>query len=369
MRWVYIGAGLLALSASCYMAVIASGGIQSASAPALIAMAVILGVGAASIGHALAGGHIGIAIVIGLGMLAGECGAMIQTAQRVTAAREASRAPMVALELKRTAALDELAKAQAAKPQSVDHSRLAAAETAKADAERAVRDKSAEVGCRQNCRLLLQAAVDAAQREFEAARADVARHEADQSATFAKRIEAAKAVVAALPPPQSATPLADYTGVPEWLYDVLEALALSFSINLPASALIALGVKMGRTPRHEAENVTTAAVVIEELPSKAESDPRPLLPAPRANKSRNPFDEAERFGMAMLRPEKDNRLPTDNLPAAYFGWCDETGRDPLPLSEIGPALGQLFRTAGIKIENGCAVGVAVRHAQKTRSSV
>ncbi len=26
MRWVYIGAGLLALSASCYMAVIASGG-------------------------------------------------------------------------------------------------------------------------------------------------------------------------------------------------------------------------------------------------------------------------------------------------------------------------------------------------------
>jgi hypothetical protein len=89
MRWVYIGAGLLAISASCYMTVVASGGIQSSSAPGLIAMAAILGVCAASIGHALAGGHTGIAVVIGLGMMAGEGGAMLQTAQRVTAAREA----------------------------------------------------------------------------------------------------------------------------------------------------------------------------------------------------------------------------------------------------------------------------------------
>lgn len=359
MRSVYIGAGLLALSASCYMAVMASGGIQSGSAPALIAMAVILAVGAAAVGTALAGGHTGIAVVVGLGMLAGEGGAMIQTAQRVTAAREASRAPMVALELKRQAALDELAKAQSATPQPVDHSRLDAAETAKAEAEKAVREKSAERGCRQNCRLLLQSAVDAAQREVEAARADVARQEADQSAAIAKRAEIAKAVVSALPPPQSATPLADYTGVPEWLFDVLEALALSFSINLPASALIALGVKMGRK-QEETTQKAAAPIVLEEVPSsKAESNRKPLLLSSKP-KSRNPDDEAEQFGVAMVRPGQGCSLSPSDLRAAYEGWCQKTDKEPLPIEDIAPALGKLFRTAGIKIVDGCAIGVAIR---------
>ena len=353
MRWVYIGAGLLGLSASCYMAVMASGGIQSGSAPALIAMAVILAVGAAAVGTALAGGHTGIAVVIGLGMLAGECGAMIQTAQRVTAAREASRAPMVALELKRKAALDELAKAQAAEPQPVNHARLDAAETAKADAEKAVRERSAEAGCRENCRLLLQSAVDAAQREVEAAREDIARKDADQSAAITKRIEIAKAIVAALPEPQSATPLADYTGVPEWLFDVLEALTLSFSINLPASALIALGVKMGRK-----QPVEVAQREKEVPPPKATTNWKPLL-LPSKPKPRNPDDEAELFGMAMVRPGNGCRLSPSDLRAAYVDWCQNTDKEPLPIAEIAPALGKLFRNAGIEIQDGHAVGVRI----------
>lgn len=360
MRWVYIGAGLLALSASSYMAVMASGGIHSASAPALIAMAVILAVGAASIGHALAGRHMGIAIVIGLGMLAGECGAMIQTAQRVTAAREASRAPMVALELKRKAALDELESAQQAKPLPMDPSRLAAAEIAKVGAEKAVREKSAEKGCRENCRLLLQSAVGAAQREVEAAREAVTRRELDQLGALTKRIEIAKAVVAALPPPQSATPLADYTGVPEWLYDVLEALALSLAINLPASALIALGVKMGREQQIvEAPCENGAPIAHELMPfSEAVSNENPRLSSPKARR-RNPDDEAEQFGVAMLRPGKEGRVSPRDLRAAYVGWCEKTDKEPLPIEEIAPALGKLFRNAGIEMQNGHAVGVKI----------
>ena len=85
-----------------------------------------------------------------------------------------------------------------------------------------------------------------------------------KSAASAKRIEVAKAAVAALPPPQSATPLADYTGVPEWLFDVLEALTLSFAINLPASTLVALGVKMGR-PRLQIQEATERTVTIEAI--------------------------------------------------------------------------------------------------------
>ena len=55
MRWIFIVSGLLALAASGYMAVEASGGIASASAPGLVALVVILAVGAAAIGHAVAG--------------------------------------------------------------------------------------------------------------------------------------------------------------------------------------------------------------------------------------------------------------------------------------------------------------------------
>ena len=41
MRWVFIVAGLIALGASCDMALTAAGGISSASAPGLIALAVV----------------------------------------------------------------------------------------------------------------------------------------------------------------------------------------------------------------------------------------------------------------------------------------------------------------------------------------
>jgi hypothetical protein len=358
MRWVYIGAGMLAISASCFMAVMASGGSSSASAPGLIAMAVILSVGAASIGHALAGKHAGIALVVGLGMLAGEGGAMLQTAQRVTAAREAARAPLTSQVLKRRDALAELAKAEAARPAPVDHSRLEAAERAKSEAEKAIREKSAERGCMKNCRLLLQAAVDAAEQEVKAARGDIARREAEQSSAVAKHIKAARAAVDALPPPQSDTPLADYTGVPEWLLDVLEALTLSFSINLPASALIALGVKMGRPAQPESFEVHDDPIVLEEMPSKVER--RPALPSPRSSKRRNPSDEAERFGVAMLRPDRYSRLSPNDIREAYVDWCRSADKEPLPVEDIAPALGKLFRKAGIDFEQGAAIGVAIR---------
>lgn len=370
MRWVYIGAGLLALSASCYMAVMASGGIQSPSAPALIAMAVILGVGAAAVGTAVAGSHIGLAIVICLGMLAGEGGAMIQTAQRVTAAREASRAPIVALELKRKSALDELAGAKAAKSPPEDRSRLITAEKAKLETENAVREQASDKGCRENCRLLLQAAVEAARREVEAAREDIARREADRSLAIANRIEIAKAAVAALPPPRSPTPLADYTGVAEWVYDVIEALTLSFSINLPASALIALGVKMGRKPEEENRpKDTMKAIELEEVAHQAESYQKPLLLSPRPSKRRNPAEEAEQFGLARLRPDRNNRLSPAELRAAYIGWCGEIERDPLPIEKIAPELGKLFRRAGIEVANGYAVGVTIHHLKERADGV
>ena len=353
MRWVFIAAGLVAIAASGYMAVTASGGMASASAPGLVGLVVVLAVGAAAVGNALAGRHVAIAVVIGLGMLAGEAGAMLQTAQRVTAAREAMRAPIAAEAKKRQAAIDELAKAEAAKPESADRTRLDPAERAKVEADAAARDKSAERGCRENCRLLLQAAVDSATREIEGARLAIADHDAQQAATIAVRIADAKAALAALPPAQSPTPLADNTGLPEWLLDVFEALALSLAINLPASALIALGVKMGATQRTHLIDASAATF--------AEPERRPLLAFNTT--PRDATAEAERFGVAMLRPESNSRLSPADLRSAYLDWCQATGLDPLPIGDIAPALGKLFRRAGIEVTDGAAVGVALKARQ------
>ena len=158
------------------------------------------------------------------------------------------------------------------------------------------------------------------------------------------RVEVAKAAVAALPPPQSATPLADYTGVPEWMLDVFEALTISFAINLPASALVALGVKLGR-PRLQIQEATERTITIEAMPSEAEREPELCC---------------RRFGLAMLRPEPNAKLAPGDLRAAYIGWCRENGSDPLPIKDIAPALGKLFRKAGIDIADGSAVGVTIK---------
>ena len=350
MRWVYIVAGLIALVAGGYMAVMASGGLSSQSAPGLIAMGVVLAVGAASIGHALAGRHYGIAAMIALGMLAGECGAMLQTAQRITAAREAMRAPVAALAKKRQAVIDDLAKAEAVTPQTVDRARLLTAERAKLQAETAVRDKAADKGCRENCRVLLQTAVDNAQHEIEAARSEIEAREKAQTAKIAQRIEVARLAVAALPPPQSVTPLADNTGLPEWALDVAEALMLALAINLPASALVALGVKMsarpGSPPQITAETVEAEPVAVNV----------PVV----TNSKRDAVVEAAKFGVARLTPVADARLSPGELHSAYLSWCETTDLDPLPVTVIAPALAKLFRKSGIEARDGYAVGVAIK---------
>ena len=127
-----------------------------------------------------------------------------------------------------------------------------------------------------------------------------------------------------------------------------------------ASTLVALGVKMGRPPRREAGAAPSSAIVLEEVPSKAEGELKPMLPSPRSVKRRSPDDEAEKFGVAMIRPAEQTRLSPSDIRGAYIDWCAEIGMEPLPMKEIAPALGKLFRSAGIEIQNGYAWGVKIK---------
>lgn len=319
MRWVFIFAGVAVLGASTYMAVHAAGGLASESAPGLIGMALLLAVGSAAIGKALAGRHVGIAAVIAVGMLAGEVGAMVNTAQRVTNARSAMRAPAVELDAKRFEA----------------QTRLDRAERGVAEANSEIAAKAALPGCKANCRQLLQDAKDAA------------THERDE----------ARAALDAMPMAKgSQTALADATGWQQWVLDLVEALSVSLAINLPASALIALGVKLER--RDGTNRQLPIVDVTYEVPKVV---PKAITAVPEAvsDQKRNPKIEAERFGVAMLRPAPGSELSPGDIRTAYLEWCQAVGHVPMPTEQIAPALGRMFRNAGIETVNGLAVGVAV----------
>lgn len=316
MRWICVGGGVIALAASTYMNVHANGGLSGEAAPGLIAMALILAIGSAAASCAWAGRHTIIALAICLGMFAGEVGAMLSTAQRVAAARSAMRAPVLETEDKHSAAVKRLAKAEMA--------------VAAVDAD--ITTKAALPGCRANCRQLLQSGKEDAIQERDAAR------------NALSDVPASKV---------SPTPLADATGFEQWVLDLIEALSISLAINIPASAFIALGVKLGarREPESDARSIVGAIVE----PPVAQV----LLPRPIQTETRNPSREAERFGLASLRPTSNGRLTHQDLQTAYLSWCRSAAIEPLPPNEIAPALGKMFRTAGIKVLDGEAVGVAL----------
>lgn len=327
MRWLLGIAGLSALGAATLMSVVNAGGIYAPMAPGIIAMAVILAVGSAAVSYAHAQGFSVIAVALGVCMLVSESGAGLMTARRVMENREAFRAPIAELATKRQAALAELTAAEAAKPAVPDGKRLNDAEAAKSAAEAAVREKAADKGCRENCRLLLQAAVDAAQREAEAARAEIEDFTRSESQRLENRRTAARAAWATLPPARSATPLSDETGVPEWAFDIWEALALSIGLNIPGSLLIGLAVsapavpcrrerKIGPTELGEAQRISPSLTAIGVRPTGA----------------------VAKFVLEKIEPSESGRVEVGDVYKAYRAWCQALSLDALPVESFGEAL-------------------------------
>ena len=126
-------------------------------------------VGALCVGAAWSAGRTSIALAIAIGMLCGELYALILTGERIVSTREAAQVLIrEAMELRGTAAR-RVDMAEAALASTHRSDRLERALAAKAAADRAVVEKSAERGCASNCRALLQGQVDAAQRDVDAA--------------------------------------------------------------------------------------------------------------------------------------------------------------------------------------------------------
>jgi hypothetical protein len=208
---------------------------------------------------------------------------------------------------------------------------------------RSSRRASAERGCRENCRQLLQGQVDAAAAEIRDAQAALA----DLKTKAERELADARRAFDGIKRPQSATPFADRVGVAPWALDLLRSALGSIAANGLACCLLIFGAHHA-VPR--VEIVTPVPVARRPQPAMA------VTPKPVADLKQH----AAQFALACLTPggEADIFAIRDRYPS----WCPPGERRSE--AEIGQALAALFNGAGIDVieRDGrlIAVGVSLR---------
>src|SRR5262245_47778787 len=361
IRTLAIICGLLILAAVAHATIVAMGGYWTPQS--YVTIAVAAGVGMASIlsGMAWSAGRRSLAVWLVVVIAAGEAFGFISTAERLIVSREAAQAPLRAAEQDRTNAVERVRNTHNALDRLPTTSpRLEAALATKASADQAAIDKSAERGCRENCRALLQAQVDAAAAEIEQARVELG----NGRTTAEGELAAAQKALAALSAPPSPTPLADRLGVAGWLLDLVHSALGSLAANGLACGLLAFGAHQPSKRRvGRAENTcreTAPEPLVLERPVGAES-PAELTVRKRVVSKKK---HATQFAMERLYPAEAGGSELSTIHQAYRDWCGAKDIDPLPAGQIGLLLAEMFDGAGLSIEERdgrlLAVGVSVR---------
>jgi hypothetical protein len=270
------------------------------------------------------------------------------TAERLVAGREAQQAPLREAEAQRAKAAQRLADAKAALERLPATSpRLEAAIAAKAAADTAVVEKSAERHCLANCRALLQAQVDAAERAVGEARAEIAA----RRELAGDELQNSRAALAAIVPMPSATPLADRLGIPAWLLDLIAAALGSMAANGLGCGLIAYA---GHGRRREAGVIDVPDITIEPAAS-----PRQAFAEGNA---------VAQFAFDRLWPDaRGDGADVLAIHQAYREWCRGKGVEPLAGPALGRALGDVFENVGIPVieRDGKMLALGVRLAEQT----
>jgi hypothetical protein len=339
--------GLLLLGATAHVTIAHTGGYGTPHSILTIAIAAGVGIGALCIGAAWATCRKGVARWLVTAILAGEAFGFLMTAERLVTARDAIQAPIRAAQEAFDKARDRVMGAASDLVSAPTTSpRLTAAETAKASADAAVVAKSAERGCLENCRKLLQAQVDAAAAEVEQARSEIAAERQRREIELTE----ARVALEKIEPPASAAPLADRIGIPAWALDLITAAVGSMAANGLACGLIAFAAHHRREDLIE---MTGAELVVE---------PAPVM---------LPTEHAAQFAVEALQPAKGKRLDLMTVHAAYGAWCARKGIQPLSANQIGAALAQLFEGAGISVAERqgrfIAIGVSLARGSESKA--
>jgi hypothetical protein len=376
-----VGAAILFTTA--HVTVLATGGYGGSHA--YITLAVAAGVSVASIlvGRAWSERRRTLAVCLVIAIAAGEVYAFLGTAERLTAAREATQAPLRQALEARQKLETRVAKAEAALAALPEASaRFREAMRGKMTADAAVVTKSAERGCAANCRLLLQAQADQNQQEVEAARRDMA----ENRVRLEQAVADAKGELAAFKAPPSPSPLADRIGWQAWVLDLVMAGLGSLSANGLACLMMVFGSHRRSENADTTEATETAsevapAIVLEPLDqpqdfADAQSAKvvqlRPAGPSKRRAKAvdrATPDPDAVQHGKSFMvarvtRTDGDATTDVRALHRDYVTWCEARGMLPKPTAEIGPALLHLFDLAKIPISQKdgrpVALGIALK---------
>jgi hypothetical protein len=372
-----VGAAILFTTA--HVSILATGGYGGSHA--YIALGVAAGVAVASIAAGRAWGEErrkGIAIFLIACIATGEVFTLLSTAERLTAAREASQAPLRQAVEARQKLETRVAKAEAAVTALPETSaRFREAMLSKAAADAAVVTKSAERGCAANCRLLLQAQADQNQQEVEAARRDMAEHRI----RLEQAVTDARADLTAFKAPPSASPLADRIGWPAWVLDLVMAALGSIALNGLACALMAFGSHRKAAPDRLIQSSTLPGSIEQSSTAAApETAPEPqrmadgtqggnVVPIRPAGRSGPPspdaIKQAKGFMVARVTlTDDDAETDVRALYRDYVAWMTGKGSQPLPETDIGAALVHLFKLAqipfGPKDGKAIARGIAIK---------
>jgi hypothetical protein len=345
-RAIAIAVGILILAAVAHVTIQSTGGYGSAHAWVTIGVAAGVAAGSVFSGMAWSDGRHALAVLLVLAIAAGEAYGFIATAERLIVAREATQAPLrqLAEDRARTqGALDAATVALNGFPTSTP--RLERALKDKAATDAAVVAKSADRGCVENCRRLLQAQADAAEQEVTRAREDMDRQKRDAQT----RVATAKADLEALKPPASATPLADRLGWPAWMLDLLQSALGSIAANGLACFLMVFGA---HRPKQQAKRTEVQEPTRSEIEVQAPREPKPSINAPgrtRAGKRKStvretddPLLQAKAFAVARLAPAEDASANIKDVLRAYANWCRSDNVKQLPAEAMASALNTLF---------------------------
>jgi hypothetical protein len=343
-RVLAVAVGAVILAAVMHVTVLATGGYGTPHSYVTIAVTVGLGFASVFVSMAWDADRRRLAVLFVITIIAGEAFNLIATAERLIKAREAEQAPLRAGQEAYDKAAKRVADADAAvKSLPSTSKRLQDATAAKTAADKAVVEKSAERGCREHCRHLLQKAVDDAVSEVKAARAEIQESKAGATVT----LEKAKVALSAMKPPESPTPLADRLGVPAWIIDLLTSALGSIAANGLACCLLIFGA------HHVARRVEIVS---------------PISPIGNPSPKRKPAtvkDHAARFALECLQPGGEAEL--DAIGRRYGSW--RSPADRFSKLQVRQAVADLFEEAGIQVvergEQIIAVGVSLKQPENS----
>jgi hypothetical protein len=355
-----VGLGIFAAMTDA--AVEHAGGYNTLEARLLMA----LGVGAAAAallsGVAWRDGARGLAVLMLVGAIVAEAGNLQRTAERLAISREAQQAPARNAAERRAVLARHLKRArervtEAERPTA----RLTAAIEREQQVAVTVAEKSAERGCASNCRKLLQAQVDAAAVEIQAARSE----QDERVAAARANLKVAEAALAAVKIPPAPSALARWLDLPARYLDLGYAGAMSF-------AMLTLGLAMlhyaGRPGSGRDKDVTQTEAVgadarVTRLAGAEPANdvtrhkrPQKLLPPPDP---RAALEEIDAWAVATIKPAGSrSKVTIGDMRAAYLVWCEHEGRQAVCEQFFHRAMPKMARDAGLDVGRGLNPSVA-----------